>query len=44
MIGIAITPAAFEALTATLPLVSVAFEAEVNAKVERVVSQFESEA
>ena len=35
MIRIAITEAAFKAITATLPLGSVAYEAEVTAKGER---------
>jgi hypothetical protein len=37
MIRIAITPAAFSALAATLPLGSVAYEPELNAKGERLV-------
>ncbi len=37
MIRIAITEAAFKAITATLPLGSVAYEAEVTAKGERLI-------
>jgi hypothetical protein len=37
MIRIAITPAAFEAIAATLPLGSVGYEAQTNAKGERFV-------
>lgn len=37
MIRIAITPAAFEAIAATLPLGSVGFENGVNKKGERVI-------
>lgn len=37
MIKIAITEAAFEAISSTLPLGSVAFEPELNAKGERLV-------
>ena len=37
MVRIAITPAAFSALAATLPLGSVAYEPELNAKGERLV-------
>jgi hypothetical protein len=37
MIRIAITAAAFEAIKATLPLGSVAYEAEVTAKGERLI-------
>ena len=37
MIRIAITSAAFEAITTTLPLGSVGFEPEVDAKGERLV-------
>jgi hypothetical protein len=37
MIRIAITQAAFDAICATLPLGSVAYEAETNAKGERLI-------
>ena len=37
MIRIAITPAAFEAIAATLPLGSIGYEAEPNAKGERLI-------
>jgi len=37
MVRIAITPAAFSALAATLPLGSVAYEPQLNAKGERLV-------
>ena len=37
MIRIAITPATFEAIAATLPLGSVGYEAQLNAKGERLV-------
>jgi hypothetical protein len=37
MIRFAITEAAFKAITATLPLGSVAYEAEVTAKGERLI-------
>lgn len=37
MMRIAITPAAFEAIAATLPLGSVLYEARTNAKGERLV-------
>ena len=37
MIRIAITPAAFEAVAATLPLGSVGFEPEPDAKGERLI-------
>ena len=37
MIRIAITPAAFEAISATLSLGSVGYEAQLNAKGERLI-------
>ena len=37
MIKIAITEAAFEAIASTLPLGSVAYEPELNAKGERLI-------
>ncbi len=37
MIRIAITPAAFDAIAATLPLGSVGYEAQTNARGERLV-------
>jgi len=37
MIRVAITPAAYEAFAATLPLGSVAYELELNAKGERLI-------
>ena len=37
MIRIAITPAAFDAVCATLPLGSVAYEAEPNERCERLI-------
>ncbi len=37
MIRIAITPAAFEAIAATLPLGSVGYEPQLNAKGERLI-------
>ena len=37
MIRIAITPAAFEAIAATLPLGSVGYEPQPNAKGERLI-------
>ena len=37
MIRIAISPAAFDAIAATLPLGSVAYEAEVNERGERLI-------
>jgi hypothetical protein len=37
VIRIAISPAAFEAIAATLPLGSVGYEAQANAKGERLV-------
>jgi hypothetical protein len=37
MICVAITQAAFDAIAATLPLGSVDYEAEVNAKGERLI-------
>lgn len=37
MIRIAITPAAFDAITATLPLGSVGYEAEASAEGERLM-------
>jgi hypothetical protein len=37
MIRIAITPAAFDAISATLPLGSVGYEAQTNAKGERLI-------
>jgi hypothetical protein len=37
MISIAITAPAFKAITATLPLGSVAYEAEVTEKCERLI-------
>jgi hypothetical protein len=37
MIRVAITPAAFDAVTSTLPVGSVGFEAEPNAQGERLI-------
>ena len=37
MIRISITPAAFEAIAATLPLGSVGYESKLNAKGERLI-------